>query len=61
MEIVLSRLERWHRAIGLQRNIRAVRMPRPASHLERKFATLVDSSNLYRGESSWRMQVNEAG
>ncbi|WP_210249902.1 hypothetical protein, partial [Bradyrhizobium sacchari] len=31
------------------------------SHLERKFVTLVDSSNLYRGESLWRMQVSEAG
>jgi hypothetical protein len=27
------------------------------SHLERKFVTLYDSSNLYRGERLWRMQV----
>ncbi|WP_271574355.1 hypothetical protein, partial [Bradyrhizobium sp. CCBAU 11361] len=27
---------------------------RDTSHLERKFVTLVDSSNLYTGESSWR-------
>ena len=32
-----------------------------ASHLERKFVTLVDSSNLCSGESSWLMQVSEAG
>ncbi|UPK29934.1 enoyl-CoA hydratase/isomerase family protein [Bradyrhizobium sp. 195] len=32
-----------------------------ASHLERKFVTLVDSSNLCRGECEWRMQVSEAG
>ncbi|PJG50337.1 hypothetical protein CVM73_36950 [Bradyrhizobium forestalis] len=32
-----------------------------ASHLERKFVSLVDSSNPYRGECSWRMQVSEAG
>src|SRR5215216_1214501 len=31
------------------------------SHLERKFVTLFDSSNLYRGENSWLMQVSEAG
>jgi hypothetical protein len=27
------------------------------SHLERKFVTLYDSSNRYRGERLWRMQV----
>jgi hypothetical protein len=27
------------------------------SHLERKFVTLYDSSNLYGGERLWRMQV----
>jgi hypothetical protein len=27
------------------------------SHLERKFVTLVDGSNLYRGERLWGMQV----
>jgi hypothetical protein len=27
------------------------------SHLERKFVTLYDSSNLCRGERLWRMQV----
>jgi hypothetical protein len=32
-----------------------------ASHLERKFVTLVDSSNLYRGERLWRMELCEAG
>src|ERR1700729_2998898 len=32
-----------------------------SSHLERKFVTLVDSSNLCSGESSWLMQVSEAG
>jgi hypothetical protein len=29
----------------------------PASHLERKFVTLVDGSNLCRGERLWGMQV----
>jgi hypothetical protein len=28
-----------------------------SSHLEHKFVTLYDRSNLYRGERLWRMQV----
>jgi hypothetical protein len=31
------------------------------SHLERKFVTLYDGSNLCRGERLWRMQVLEVG
>ena len=34
---------------------------RAPSHLERKFVTLYDGSNLYRGERLWRTQVLEAG
>ncbi len=32
-----------------------------AGHLERKFVTLYDGSNLCGGERLWRMQVLEAG